>query len=55
VKGTGRVGYLPGIKEHKELSLNIEKTDMAHRKMAVYKGKRGNPILGCLIVIGYAN
>lgn len=24
----------------------IEKTDLAHRKMALYKDKGGNPVLG---------
>ena len=28
------------------LPLDREETDVAHRKMAVYKGKRGNPVLG---------
>ena len=30
----------------KGLSLDREETDEAYRKMAVYKGKRGNPVLG---------
>ena len=30
----------------KGLPLDREKTDMAQRQMAVYKAKRGNPMLG---------
>jgi hypothetical protein len=30
---------------HKGLPLNREETDVAHRKMAVYNGKRGNSML----------
>jgi hypothetical protein len=28
------------------LPLDREETDVAHRQMQVYKGKRGNPMLG---------
>ena len=32
--------------EDKGLPLDREETDVAHRQMAVYKGKGGNPVLG---------
>lgn len=38
----------PGEEEDKGdkgLSLDREKADMAHRQMAVYRSKRGNPVL----------
>lgn len=37
-------GHLP----HKDQGapLDREETDVTHRKMAVYKGKRENPVLG---------
>jgi hypothetical protein len=31
---------------NKGLPLVREETDMAHRKVVVYKGKGGNPVLG---------
>ena len=30
----------------KRVSLDREETDVAHRQMTIYKGKRGNPVLG---------
>ena len=30
----------------KRLPLDKEEIDVAHRQMEVYKGKRGNPVLG---------
>jgi hypothetical protein len=40
--------------EDKGLPLDKEETHMAHWKMAVYKGKTGNSVLGltCLTLIG---
>lgn len=38
-KGIREKGYLSGVRELKELSLNREETDMAHRDMAIFKGK----------------
>ena len=45
-KGTRerRQGYLS--QRDKGLPLDREETDMPHRKMAVYKDTRGNPVLG---------
>lgn len=47
-KGKGRrereKGYLPW--EDKALPLDRRETDMALRQTVVYKGKKGNPVLG---------
>ena len=52
-KGQGRRGrkqgkrfLSPGGGGDKGLSLDREETGVAHRKMAVYKDKRGNPEFG---------
>jgi len=47
-EGEGNEGERGGAfaPEDKVLPLDREKTDMAYREMAVYKGKRGNPMLG---------
>ena len=48
-RGNGRRGREQGRDLHqrdKGLPLDREETDMAHRQMVVYKGKRGNPMLG---------
>ena len=37
-------GYLS--QRNKGLPLEKGETDVAHRQLAVYKGKRGNPVLG---------
>ena len=42
-KGEGNTEYLSW--RDKGLPLDREETDVAHSKMAVYKGKRGNPVL----------
>ena len=34
------------VSEGEGLPLDREETDVAHRQMVVYKGKRGNPMLG---------
>ena len=39
-------GYLSWRETGQGLPLDKEEMIMAHRKMAVYKGKRGNPMLG---------
>ena len=51
-KGEGVVVVL----EHKGLPLDREETDVAHRKMVVYKSK-GKPCvrMRCLILIGHDN
>ena len=48
MKGPGRGGrnIFPKVEQDKGLPLEREKTDMAHRKMVVYKGRRRNPVLG---------
>lgn len=43
-KGKGRVVCI--LKWDKGLSPDREEPDTAHRKMAVYNGKSGNPMLG---------
>jgi hypothetical protein len=43
-KGTREEGYLS--QRDKGLHLHREETDMAHRKMAIYKDTRGNHMLG---------
>ena len=43
-KGEGGKRYLS--QWDKGLSLDREETDVAHRQMAVYKGKEGNLMLG---------
>ena len=45
-KGEGREVYV--LEGEKGLPQDSEKTDMAHRKMAVYKGANGTPMLGCI-------
>ena len=50
-KGTGRGGRSIctrelGGQDNAELLLDGEKRDVAHRKMEIYKGKRGTPMLG---------
>lgn len=40
------VGIVFVPKWDKELSLDREETNMAHRQMVVYKGAKGNPVLG---------
>jgi hypothetical protein len=44
-KGRGR-GEDVFASEAQGLPLDREEKDLAHRKIAVYKGKRGNPVLG---------
>lgn len=41
-----RNGYLFGGGDDKGLPLDRGETDLTHRQMAIYKGKRGNPMLG---------
>ena len=43
-QGRGEMGICSG--GDKGLPLDREETDVAHRQMQVYKGKRGNPMLG---------
>lgn len=40
---------------NKEVLLDKEDTDMAHRQMVVYKGKKGNPHvrMRCLLLNGH--
>ena len=45
-QGSGGRNICPGGGRDKGLPLDREETDMAYGKMAVYKGKRGNPMLG---------
>ena len=59
-KGEGKRGTSwggGGGGNDKELSLDREKTDEAHRKMIFYKDKRGTPPvrMRCLILIGHVN
>ena len=44
--GEGNKGEVFVQKEVKGLPLDRKETDMAHRQMAIYKCKRGNPVLG---------
>ena len=47
VKEIGRKGKGTNLSwRDKELPLDRKKTGMIQRKMAVYKGTRGNPMLG---------
>lgn len=46
VRGICPGGGDEGGREDKWLSLDREEIDMAYRKMAVLKGKKGNPMLG---------
>ena len=43
-KGTREGGKGIFALEDKELPLDREETDVAHRQMAVYKGEMGNPV-----------
>lgn len=45
------------VPEDKGLPLDREETDMAHKQMAVYKGKGGKDYvrMKCLILIGHDN
>lgn len=45
-KGTKDRGRVFVLEQDKGLPLDREKTDMAHRQMAIYKGKRRNLVLG---------
>lgn len=62
-RGRGRRGRERGrggrvfVLEDKGLPLDREEIDIGCRKMSVYKGTRGNPMvrMWCLIVIGHLN
>ena len=43
--------------EDRGLPLDREEIGLAHGQMLIYKGKGGNPVLGCVgfVLIGYVN
>lgn len=45
IKGGSR-GIFQGLGENKRLLLDRGETDMTYRKIVLYKGKGGNPVLG---------
>lgn len=55
MEGKGEGVFVP--EGDKELPLDREETDVAHRKMPIYKGKGGNPCvrMRCMIFIGHDN
>jgi hypothetical protein len=50
-KGEGEGVFVLGQRD-RGLPLDEEEAGVAHRRMAVYKGKMGTSVLGCLILIG---
>ena len=46
-KGNKRGGRVICLERGQKLPLDGWETDVAHRQMAVYKGKRGTLVLGC--------
>lgn len=51
-KGEGEGLFVLG---GQRLLLDREGTDVAHGPNGLYKGKGGDPMLGCLIIIGHVN